>query len=301
VALTLCVWLVCARAEADGTTVHVHMASDGCPSAAQIRERLAPLLIGDAALVISSGERSESEVRPAVVDDLGDRYRIVIAGATRQFDDPRRDCSERARVIAVFIALNAREAPVPPAPPKTKANSLVYGVRALGEVALAGELERFSGGASASFFLAREPFRFGLSIAALSPTTVAEAGADGSGSADLMRVPLALFGSYELQAGSFSFAPELSVGLDLLRIDGSDVQRPQTELRVAPAIALAIAAEWSFRASWALALRVGVTAHARTYDLTVEPTGSLGKTARFWPGAGFGITWRSRRTKAAAD
>jgi len=51
---------------------------------------------------------SASATRRARVIDAGARYVIEIDGARRQIDDARRDCMERARVSAVFIALNLR-------------------------------------------------------------------------------------------------------------------------------------------------------------------------------------------------
>ena len=56
------------------------------------------------------------------MSDLGDRFEITALGQTQQYVDPGRDCAERARVAAVFIALalspptfQRRPAPPPPA------------------------------------------------------------------------------------------------------------------------------------------------------------------------------------------
>ncbi|HTA20950.1 MAG TPA: hypothetical protein VK989_16765 [Polyangia bacterium] len=67
--------------------------------------------------------------RPTLqIDDLGARYRVAIAGRSREVVDEARDCGRRAQVAAVFVALTlappegpAPEAPTPtPAAPPTK-------------------------------------------------------------------------------------------------------------------------------------------------------------------------------------
>ncbi len=49
------------------------------------------------------------------VTDLGDRFSVSAFGQAREYADPGRDCDERARAAAVFIAL-ALNPPFVPAP-----------------------------------------------------------------------------------------------------------------------------------------------------------------------------------------
>jgi hypothetical protein len=42
----------------------------------------------------------------AEIEDLGESYRVSVAGASREVRDPARRCLERAQVAAVFFALN---------------------------------------------------------------------------------------------------------------------------------------------------------------------------------------------------
>ncbi|HVZ71470.1 MAG TPA: hypothetical protein VHJ20_03770 [Polyangia bacterium] len=62
--------------------------------------------------------------RPTVLlDDLGDRYRVTVAGRAHEYADPKRDCAKRAEVAAVFVGLTlwplalAAPPPTPPPPP----------------------------------------------------------------------------------------------------------------------------------------------------------------------------------------
>src|SRR6266498_3423098 len=86
--------------------------SGSCPSAEQVSATIAPLLGSSAAR-----RWAEGAVR---VDDLGDRFELAAAGQTRQYLDTARDCSERARVAAVFIAL-ALNPPAAPTTPRVEA------------------------------------------------------------------------------------------------------------------------------------------------------------------------------------
>jgi len=59
---------------------------------------------------------------PAVVElvDLGAAFQVVVAGRVRAYQDEARDCTHRARVAAVFVALTIDPASIampPPAPP----------------------------------------------------------------------------------------------------------------------------------------------------------------------------------------
>ena len=84
-------------------------ASGSCPSAEEVSATLAPLLASSATNLLIDGA-------PRVVD-LGDRFEVAAAGQTGQYIDAARDCSERARVAAVFIAL-ALNPPATPTVPR---------------------------------------------------------------------------------------------------------------------------------------------------------------------------------------
>lgn len=73
---------------------------------------------------LAGGPMRAAAARPLEIVDLGSRYRVIAAGRVREYRDDRRDCADRARVAALFVALaldpaNASfgtEAPPDPAP-----------------------------------------------------------------------------------------------------------------------------------------------------------------------------------------
>jgi hypothetical protein len=67
-----------------------------CPTADAVERALAPLL---------KRELSFSSEALARVVDHGNRFAVSVKGQTGQYLDAERDCAERARVSAVFIAL----------------------------------------------------------------------------------------------------------------------------------------------------------------------------------------------------
>lgn len=84
-----------------------------CPGQAAVMAALVPLL------KLDSVRTSDGATRVA---DLGDRFEVSAAGQVGVYTDAGRDCSERARVAAVFIALALnppafQTRPARPAPP----------------------------------------------------------------------------------------------------------------------------------------------------------------------------------------
>jgi hypothetical protein len=292
--LTVCVWLVSLPVRAQVTPVHVRMAADGCPSAALLREKLEPLLGEHAgALDISSAPLAAADVAQAEFVDLGARYRIDAAGQRREWDDPARDCVERARVAAVFIALNARATPAEPASRADTVEPVKLGVRIFGQVAYAPHNERGTGGAGLGAWLGYACWHVDVSAALLAPVQVALRSTDAvAASATLTRLPLALTTACMFRAGRFGFGPSLGFGLDILRIRGSGTDRPQTGFRVDPGLLAAAELRWRLATAWSLGLRLGFDAFARAYELEVEPAGSLGTTPRLWLSASLGLEWR---------
>src|SRR3954471_5912579 len=80
-----------------------------CPSAEAVTAALGSALGDDA----KSGGADVARV-----SDDGDRFSVAALGQIRQYADPARDCDERARSAAVFIALafNPPMSPVAPGP-----------------------------------------------------------------------------------------------------------------------------------------------------------------------------------------
>ena len=300
--LALPVGLASVPAAAAGVALHVQVAQDACPNAALLRQQLAPLVGGDVALTIGT-ETGEDGSRHASVDDGDEHYAVEIDGLRRELDDPARNCVERARIAAVFIALNLRPAsaapvvtevaPEPPAPLPDEPERARLGLQLFGEAAYSGEIGGAAPGAGAGVWLAHGSLHFAVSVAMLAATEVGLASTGGiDGSVELARFPLTLSASYLWRAGPFELGPALGLSADFVRLRGVGVPRPQTELRFSPG-ALA-AAEVHLRLTSALlgVLRAGLTAFPRAYALRVEPAGQLARTPRLWLSASLGIEWQ---------
>jgi hypothetical protein len=90
-----------ATAAAAPPEIGVRGPADGCPASGAVAVALAAML-PQARVLVGGWDAAARVVR---IEDLGERYRIAIAGATREEADPARDCAERARVAAVFVTL----------------------------------------------------------------------------------------------------------------------------------------------------------------------------------------------------
>jgi hypothetical protein len=308
-----CAWLVASAvpARAQGADLRVSVADGACPDADLLARALAPVL-GDARLAFDAGAPEQAAAAAArshaQVTDLGDRYRVAIDGVEREIEDPARDCLERARVAAVFIALNRHEAPSPaptpparePAPAKESAPAdeperTRFGVQLFGAGAYAPETSGGAPGGGAGMWLADGAWRLELSTGVLAATSVDLKAAHGvSGAVALTRVPSTLSASYLLRAGLFRFGPTLGFALDMLRLHGMRVPEPQTALRANPGALAALDAHARLGATWLALLRFSLSAFPRAYALAVDEAGQLGRTPRLWLAATLGIEWEFR-------
>src|SRR5207237_3879135 len=127
----------------------VRGAQGSCPSGEAVR----------AALLAALTEAPVPNGQPPRVTDLGDRFQVDAAGQTGAFVDVARDCTERARVAAVFIALAlsppaAPERPAPPPPPPPPPPPAPGPPRRWFELAVEARLDGASFGAPAKTRLA---------------------------------------------------------------------------------------------------------------------------------------------------
>jgi hypothetical protein len=95
-------------------------APPGCPDADVVWAGVTTL--------VGAGRLPPVAARPPLrIEDLGPRYRVSIAGRSREVADEARDCGRRAQVAAVFVALTlvppemAEAAPLPAPTPVARA------------------------------------------------------------------------------------------------------------------------------------------------------------------------------------
>src|ERR1700749_3670111 len=83
--------------EGGATPTAAPAAVSACPDAAAVWAAASGLV---------GGRRLEPAARATLrVEDLGERYRVSIAGRAREVADAERDCTRRVQVAAVFVAL----------------------------------------------------------------------------------------------------------------------------------------------------------------------------------------------------
>lgn len=292
-------WLVCSSARADNA-VHVHVASDACPSATQLRDVLMPLLGGETPLRF---DPPESSVIPRVrVIDQGTRYSVTIDDRTREIEDTARDCTERARVASVFIALNLHahalsattpEPPAPTEPAESAADVWPVGLFVFGSAAYTNDIASLAPGGGLGASLRVSPLVFQLSAGVFAPVDITlQPTGDTRGSVEMWRLPLVVSASYLWRAGGLEAGPTLGLELDALWMRGNNVDRPQTETRLNPALLAAIDARVRLTDAWFVLARLGASLFPRAYQLRVEPTGALGQTPQVGWSANLGLEAR---------
>jgi hypothetical protein len=278
-----------------------------CPSAEAVSATVAPLL-GP----LAARRWAEGAVR---VDDLGDRFEVVAAGQTGHYVDAARDCSERARVAAVFIAL-ALNPPAAPTTPHVEAGppAAASGAEAVGSpwwvrLALAGRIEHSpsddgrssaaaSLGAELGAALGKRAFGVGVAGGVLAPTVVTFATVP----VREQRSPFRVAAVVRHKVGSrFELGGELGLSFVLLRLRGEDLDtvQPATRLDVGGRAALDLTL-WPLASNWAGFLAVHGEYFPRPYEFEVGPLGRIGSTNRLWVGASAGVSWENEPARYPA-
>jgi hypothetical protein len=280
----LALWV--ASASAESAPVHVQLAAAACPSPSALEGKLEPLL--DAELTVSERDPAAE----AVITDDGSSFTVEVAGVEREFSDPARDCIERARQAAVFIALNLKPSAAEEPSDAGADEAARLGLQVSGELAYSGAPRRIGPGFGAGVWLEYGSLRFVFSAALLLANEIAVQSADVAGSVQLTRVPLALSGSYLWHFGRLAIGPSLGLGLDVLRLRGVDLERAQTQLRANLGAIAALDAQLELTHALCAVMRVGLSAFPRSYRLSIVPVGLAGETPTFWFAASLGMSWQ---------
>ncbi len=273
-----------------------------CPTAALVRAQLVPLLRG---YELST----EAPAHVARVEDLGESYSFGIGRAWRQVRDPERDCLERARVAAVFLALNlpapasepAALAPRPASPPEPNRDAPAAAAQeprpyaaALRLLALA-ETAPGAGvvttGAGAGVTLPLGPVAFSVLGAVTTPTRPYQVDSEPA-RFELWRWPLAALFRLEKDFGVMGLGVESGLALDVLRFRGEAVPNPDTLVRVNPGWRLNGVIRLRASRRLGALLLPEISFFPRTYVVRVEPTSVLAETPRWWMGLSLGLEYR---------
>jgi hypothetical protein len=245
--------------------------------------------------------------------DLGDAFEVTAGGQAQQYADAARDCAERARVAAVFVALalNPPSLALPPAPapapavgpgpvqpieppPARRQSWISVGLAARLDGAVGGGANT-TGGTSAGGEIEVALGRGSIGVEATAGVVTSTETAIGSVRVGERRFPCSLSAALRRRTTAHL---EVRAGLGLsltpltLRGQGLDSTLPVTRLDVGARLAIELRVV-------ELALAPFASLHLeyfpRTYDIAVDPLGDIGTTAPFQIGLSLGMafdTWR---------
>jgi len=263
-----------------------------CPGAEAVTAALRSALGSDAKVGVSE---------PPRVSDQGDRFSVAAAGQVQQYADPGRDCDERARAAAVFIALalnpplappgpapTVRDAPAPP-PPPASARWLDLAVAARAD----GGPGQAVGPAIGAEIHAAAGWRW-LGVAATAGILAPSEGTYSSITVRQQRFPLSLALTARRDVSQrLAIAGAAGAALVPLTVRATAIDGGPSSTRLDAGIRLAF--ELRFRATPRLAPFVDLHAEffPRAYELQVDPLGTIGSTGRFWLGVSAGVAFEA--------
>jgi hypothetical protein len=273
--------------------------SGSCPDSSAVQTVLAGLL---------PAKPSDGPEVSATVADLGESYVVTVGDQMKTYADVTRDCAERARVAAAFVALelapDARSAsdtkpasPTPAArpPPDTvrprSSGPLWVRVDARGTLDSAPASGLFAPGLALGVAVGRGKFG-GQAVCGWISRSSLNVGSEDS-AVRIERFPCALGPMLRLypngQVLEVSVAASLVLGA--LVAEGAGFASNYDSVRL----------EVGGRASLDAALHLGgpvvpvlgieATYDPTAYDLVVVPRGVVAHTPSFWAGASAGVCW----------
>lgn len=295
--------------------------ADGCPSAPRVQQMLAPLL-SETVVWVGGAAPAGSSARQVRVRDLGGDYAIELEDTRRLQRDPARDCDERARVAAVFIALNLhakgaaaanaaagpkREtlasgaaAPAAQVSPEHDTASrasdlpLHVGIGAFASVSFAPGHDAVAPAGAGSVWLELPRLRFQVSAGFMGKVTLPLSPPAPGGSAELWRVPLSASAGYVWRASRFALEPRLGVAVDVLGMRGRGLGRSERELRANVGADLSLIGRISLGAGLALFAGVNGAWFPRAYALRVEPDPRRAHSPQLWLAGQLGLEFMLR-------
>jgi hypothetical protein len=266
---------------------------------------------GAEAVTAALGSALGNEAAPGGADvprvsDQGDRFSVAVRGQTRQFVDPARDCDERARAAAVFIALALNPPVLPPGPAPVvrdgAAQQVVLPAPAPTptserwiDLAAAARLDGGTASASSAAigFEARAAVGWRwLGVAATAGVLAPTESHFSAVTVRQQRFPLSVAVTAQHRAGSrLAVAGAVGAALVPLTLRGEGLDGGSQATRLDAGVRLAV--ELRIRATPRLAPFVDLHAEIfpRAYQLDVDPLGTVGSTGRLWVGVSAGLSF----------
>jgi len=265
-----------------------------CPSGAAVTAALLPV-IGNVSVPANSAPR---------VSDLGDRFEAAAAGQSGLYVDPARDCVERARVAAVFIALALNppsfQSPPPRAavPKPVRRRWLQVGAAARMDGATTGNAPPDTAlvwGGELSLAAGSGAFGGVVTAAALSSSVAQFSRFNPTVGVREQRFPFGVAFRFQGDGPArLRLGAELGAALVLATFKAEDLQMTSSAVRL----------DVGLRGALQLRLPVGghglapfVGLHAeyfpKPYKLDVDPIGTVGSSSRLWLGATVGVLFET--------
>ena len=270
-----------------------------CPTRDAVAQALSPAL-----------GKTTSGTLPADVQitDAGDAFEVAVRGQVQRYSDPARDCVERARIAAVFVALVLSPPatpplpapppapivlpPPPPAPPVTT-TTIQTAIAGRSDTAVAGGRTATTGtaiGAEARLSVGRRALAVEAAAGALSSTTSTL----GQVRVREQRFPCSVAATFRRHAGAHvELAGALGVSLTPFTLKGQGLMSPSPATRLDVGGRAEVAARWTGHAVAPFA-GVHVEYFPHTYDIAVMPAGAIGRTAPLQVGISAGLDFTLR-------
>ncbi len=243
--------------------------------------------------------------------DLGDAFEVTVGGQVQRYADAPRDCTERARVAAVFVALAMNppslEAmrPPPPVPPaiqrpqpppewERELSWLSVGVAARVDGAVGAGSDATSGatvGGELDVAIGRGSFGIEASAGLVTSTQ----NTIDSVQVTQQRFPCSLSGTFRRRASAhLEMGADLGVALTPFTLHGQglDMTLPVTRFDAGARLALELRLARPGLAPFA---SLHVDYFPRTYEIAVAPLGNIGTTAPLQIGLSLGVALEARR------
>jgi len=274
-----------------------------CPTASQVATMLERML-PRTKITADGGPSGAAE---ATVSDQGAHFRVTVAGQERSFDDGTRQCAERARHAAVFVALvldppliselpsesseRPQAPPVPPVdaarPSERRTTGLEWDVTIGAAMLVAPEAERRSTAVAegiAAFVRAKHGFHLALGAGVLHGALHFDA-AD----ADAWWIPLDAAVGFTSRPRAWEMGAEIGPSASVLFIIGENLKEARREVRVEVGGRASAWSRFWFTKQFAAFLSAEAVVRPFPHVLDIDPRGGVGEMPVVWLGGSAGL------------
>jgi hypothetical protein len=279
-----------------------------CPTPAQVVAVLRRLL-PRTKVIAETGSAAPAD---AAITDEGTQYRVTIAGQERFFVDGARQCAERARHAAVFVALvldpplvpgPAEPTPAapptpPPSPPPSERPAAVSPPPTLGALDFtlgtvlqvapaAGDRRTTVAAGVMAWARAKRGFHLALGTGVLRGAFQFDDIA-----ADAWWVPIHLAAGITYETEPWEVGAEVGPSATILSVRGRELEQAESQVRVEWGGRASAFSRFWFSKNFALYLAGEALVRPSTYALLIQPQGPIGFTPGLWLGGSAGLSCR---------